>query len=92
MKLLGTNNGDCILPVGGDFSPYYRKPNKVSTDKKTALFYLKRKPKYRFVTVPKTTRYENVFFVYEGQSPFDGSLSLKEGDVINIVAFGAFAA
>ncbi len=91
MKLLGTNNDDCILPAGEcEFKPYYRKPTKISKDGKTAIFRSS-KSKYRFVTVPKTTRYENVVFTCEKHTVLEPLLFLKRGDEINILCFDKLA-
>ena len=89
MKLLGTND-DCVLAGSGPiFKPYYKKPFSVSDDKKKAVFLFKDKPKYRFVTVPKTTKYETIIFIGEDDSSviFDRNHVIKYDGIINVLCF-----
>ena len=94
MKLLGTNDDGCVLPASGvEFKPYYKKPTEVSKDGKTAIFKVRKEDavKYRFVTVPKTTRYENVVFMCEKHTALEPLLFLKRGSEINILCFDKLA-
>ena len=93
MKLLGANEINYgLLPheilIDEKFKPYHQK-TEVSTDGNTALITIKRKPKYQYVTVPKTTKYN--FIAFRTRKPcglLDQLLVLKEGDEINIIDFG----
>ncbi len=96
MKLLGSNDGDCLLPASGHkFKPYYKKPGKVNADRTQVIFYLKKPPKYRFVTVPMTTKFDMIAFSQvdnnnKTSTMLDNLLILKDGDEINIIDFGLF--
>ncbi len=88
MKLLGTND-EIKTAHDGLFVPYYKKPDFVSEDKKIAVFVFMRKPKYRFVTVPKSTRYEVVTFI-DGRSShimWSGELVIKDSNIIHVLCF-----
>ena len=61
MILLGTNEvGIADNPI--NFKSYYKKTDSISECGKKAVFVFKRDSKYRFVTVPKSTKYDVVVF------------------------------
>jgi len=80
--LLGVNNPEC------DFKPYYKKPLCVSGNGTAIYVFAGGKSKYRFVTVSKKTRHRTVVATDGRKSGlFDACLTIKDGNVINIIAF-----
>ena len=87
MRLLGSNEFcDGVLPlsvlIDERFVSYYKKPDQVSADGKEVLFKFFRPPKYRFVTVPKKTRYEKVVFASAQHTAMEPMFKIKDGDEV----------
>lgn len=95
MKLLGANTiHEAVVPgsvwIDEHFVPYYKKPSSHSADGSGVSFIFKRRPKYRYVTVPKTTKYKTVIVQDDisKHTIFDGVLIMKEGETVNVMDFG----
>ena len=94
MRLLGTNKVNsgllpCSICIDEQFVSYYKKPHFVSADGSEAIFLFSSKPKYRYVTVPKTTKRKTVLFT-DGKKRIimSSMLKAKDGDEVNVIDFG----